>query len=77
MSPFEVRQTAGELVIGVCVDELALVRAGERDAMQRRHGGVDVPVLDERAHVPVEQREQQDADMAPSTSASVIMMTLW
>ena len=63
MSPFEVRQTAGELVIGVRVDELALVRAGERDAMQRRHGGVDVPVLDERAHVPVEQREQQDADM--------------
>ena len=27
VSPFEVRQTAGELVIGVRVDELALVRA--------------------------------------------------
>ena len=60
----EVGQFAGQLVIGIRVDIFALVRACQRDAVQRRHGGIHVAVFDKRPHVPVEQRQQQDTDMS-------------
>ena len=37
--------------------------ARQRDTMQRRHGGIHMAVFDKRPHVPVEQRQQQDADV--------------
>ena len=46
------------------------------DLVERRLGDVDVPLVDERLHLAVEEREQQRADVLPSTSASVMMMIL-
>ena len=33
--------------------------------VQRRHGGIHTPVLNERAHIPVKQGQQQGADVRP------------
>ena len=38
-------------------------RVGPLDAVQRRHGQVDEATLDEGAHVPVDEREQQRGNM--------------
>lgn len=39
------------------------MRTRQRDTMQRRHCGIHMTVFDKRPHVPVEQRQQQDADV--------------
>ena len=54
-----------QLVLGVGVDELALLTSLARnlDAVQGRDGGVDAAGLDHGAHVAEEQGEQQGADV--------------
>ena len=63
MPAFKVGELAGELIVRIRVDELALVLASERDAMQRWDSRIYVAGFNQRPHIPVEQREQQDADM--------------
>ena len=74
----ELEQGAVQLGVGVGVDVLvlALLRVGQLDPVQRRHGREDPAGLDHRAHVPEEQRQQQVRMCAPSTSASLMMMIL-
>jgi hypothetical protein len=48
-----------------------------RHLVERRLRDVEVPALDQLRHLPEEKGQQQRANMAPSTSASVMMMILW
>ena len=61
----ELVEQAVELLLGVGVDRLVRLGAGVHDdhAVQRRHGRVDAALLDERAHVAEEERQQQGADV--------------
>jgi hypothetical protein len=61
----EALQQAVQLGLGVGVDVLVLLAAAvdDLDPVQGRDRRVDVPLLEERAHVPVEQRQQQGTDV--------------
>ena len=48
-----------------------------RHLVERRLGDVEMAALDQLRHLPVEEGQQQRADVGPSTSASVMMMILW
>src|SRR6185437_5508495 len=61
----QLNQRAAQLGVGVGVQvlRLALARVGQLDAVQRRDGGEHPARVEQRAHVAVEQREQQRADV--------------
>jgi hypothetical protein len=68
------------------VDEVVLERAlvlqvalalAALHLVERRLGDVEVAALDQLRHLAEEEGQQQRADVAPSTSASVMMMILW
>src|SRR5699024_3003230 len=50
------------VALGVGVGHAALLAAGE--LVERRHGGVDIAVLDQRAHIAEEEGQQQRAYVA-------------
>src|SRR5688572_13761571 len=47
------------------------------DEIERRLGDIDVPVLHQLGHLPVKKVRSSVRMCEPSTSASVMMMTLW